>query len=52
MPYVRRDAQGALVSLHRQADAGAHEWLDDDDAAVQAFVGCGSADGFEQLDAD
>ena len=52
MPYVRRDAQGALVSLHRDAEAGAHEWLDDDDAAVQAFVGRTQSDGFEQLDAD
>ena len=52
MPYVRRDAQGALVSLHRQAEAEAAEWLDDDDATVQAFVGRAPTEGFERLDAD
>ena len=52
MPYVRRDAQGALVSLHRQAEGQAQEWLDDDDALVQAFVGRNPANGFQQLDAD
>ena len=52
MPYVRRDAQGALVSLHRQADAGADEWLADDDAAVQAFLGRYPVEGFDRLDAD
>ena len=52
MPYVRRDAQGALVSLHRQAEGLAQEWLSDDDASVQAFVGRHPASGFQQLDAD
>ena len=52
MPYVRRDAQGALVSLHRQAEGGALEWCDDDAAQVQAFVGRSAPPGFEQLDAD
>lgn len=52
MPFVRRNAQGALVSLHRQAEGQAQEWLDDDDAFVQAFVGRNPASGFQQLDAD
>ena len=52
MPYVRRDAHGALVSLHRQAEADAADWLDDDDPAVQAFVGRAPTEGFERLDAD
>ena len=52
MPYVRRDAQGALLSLHRQAEGGATEWLADDDAQVLAFLGRQQADGFQQLDAD
>lgn len=50
MPYVRRDAHGALLSLHRAAEAGAAEWLDDDDPQVLAFVA--PRDGFLRLDAD
>ena len=52
MPYVRRDAQGALLSLHRQAEPGAEEWRADDDADVQVFVGRAPSDGFDRLDAD
>jgi hypothetical protein len=52
MPYVRRDAQGALVSLHRQVDDVSAEWLDGDDAQVMAFLGQAAAPGFDQLDAD
>ncbi|MDH4392696.1 MAG: hypothetical protein QE285_14895 [Aquabacterium sp.] len=51
MPFVRRDAQGALLSLHRQAEGGATEWLADNDAQVLSFL-AQQADGFEQLDAD
>lgn len=50
MPYVRRDAQGALLSLHRLAEDGAAEWLDDDDPQVLAFLA--PPDGFQRLDAD
>lgn len=53
MPYVRRDAQGALISLHRDAqEAGeaSAEWLEGDDAQVLAFLGRDGA-RFEQLDA-
>jgi len=52
MPYVRRDAQGALVSLHRDADEAAGEWLAHDDVQVMAFLGQTAAPGFDQLDAD
>ncbi len=51
MPYVRRDTHGALLSLHRQAEGGATEWLADSDALVQAFLAQQQA-GFQQLDAD
>jgi hypothetical protein len=50
MPYVRRDAHGTLLSLHRAAEEGATEWLDDDDPQVLAFLP--PADGFQRLDAD
>ncbi len=50
MPYVRRDALGALTSLHLEADSMAAEWLDADDAQVLTFLGRDSA-RFEQLDA-
>ena len=52
MPYVRRNAEGAIESLHRQgADGG--EFLPDGHPDVQAFVGNASTDdGFMRLDAD
>jgi hypothetical protein len=52
MPYVQRDAHGAIASLHRQAPADDTEFLPDDDPAVQAFVGMGAAAQFARLDAD
>ena len=52
MPFVRRDVQGALTSLHRHAEALASEWLADDDAEVKAFLGARAAPGFDRLDAD
>jgi hypothetical protein len=53
MPYVLRDATGAVTSLHR-ADPGAGEWLDDTHPDVQRFVGraAGEAAEFSRLDAD
>jgi hypothetical protein len=56
MPYVRRNAQGELVSLHRHAEAGTSEYLNDDHPEVRAFF-AGSAVGaspqeFARLDAD
>ncbi len=52
MPYVRRDAQGCLISLHRDAEDLGQELLADDDAEVQAFVGQAPASGFDRMDAD
>jgi len=51
MPYVRRDADGALVSLHRRPEFGAVELLPDQHPEVRAFLGAVSDPGFEQLDA-
>jgi hypothetical protein len=54
MPYVRRNTQGEVVSLHRQAEAGTSEFLPDDHADVRMFLGqpTRSADDFARLDAD
>lgn len=53
MPYIRRDAQGQIASLHRQAEDSAREFLPDEHAEVQAFVGrpAAPAADFERLDA-
>ena len=57
MPYVRRNAQGEVVSLHRHAEAGTSEYLPDDHADVRAFMAGppspgGGSEGFARLDAD
>ncbi len=52
MPYVRRDADGVIASLHRRPEGDAVEFVDDADPAVQAFVGAGRDDGFSRLDAE
>ena len=56
MPYARRDPLGQLLSLHRQAEADAHEYLADEAPEVLSFLGQPSADGtgdrFSELDAD
>jgi hypothetical protein len=53
MPYIRRDAEGRINSLHREA-AGTAEFLADEHPEVQAFVGnIGAAqEDFSRLDAD
>jgi hypothetical protein len=54
MPYVRRNAEGQIDSLHRERGDGA-EFLPDDHAEVQAFVGNAEGDArsdFSRLDAD
>jgi hypothetical protein len=54
MPYVRRNAQGEVISLHRHAETGASELLPDDHADVRAFVGTPprQSEDFARLDAD
>ena len=55
MPFVRRAPTGEIDSLHRQASAEASEFLADDDAQVQAFMGRPGApaeEAFGRLDAD
>jgi hypothetical protein len=53
MPYICRDAEGRILSLHRES-AGSSEFLADEDADVQAFVGNAGAphEDFSRLDAD
>ena len=41
MPYIQRDDQGQIDSLHRHASPLASEFATDDDPQVQAFVGAG-----------
>ena len=50
MPFIRRNAEGAIDSLHRR-DEGAAEFLPDDHPDVRAFLGA-SGEGFASLDAD
>ena len=56
MPYARRDTFGQLLSLHRQAEPDAQEYLTDDAPEVLAFVGQpgvdGSGDRYSELDAE
>jgi hypothetical protein len=51
MPYVRRNADGLIDSLHRGADQTT-EFLRDDHPEVQAFVGGAQPVDFDRLDAD
>lgn len=53
MPYVVRNAEGQLESLHRQSTEEADEFLEDRHPDVLAFVGTPD-DGasFSRLDAD
>ena len=53
MPFIRRNAQGTIDSLHRR-DGGGQEFLPDDHPDVRAFVGAAAApgDAFASLDAD
>ena len=64
MPYIHRDGSGSISSLHRQAEAGAQEFLPDQHADVLGFIGqpegagagagegSGEGSGFGRLDAD
>jgi hypothetical protein len=54
MPYVRRDKDGLVESLHR-SDSGSGEFLSDDHPEVQAFFAAAKGTGrqdFSRLDAD
>ena len=53
MPFIRRNAQGAIDSLHRRDEGGA-EFLPDDHPDVRAFLGnpAPQAEAFASLDAD
>jgi hypothetical protein len=58
MPYVQRDAQGAIESLHRSSspahdrDPHEREFLPDGHPELQAFMGGQGVPEFGQLDAD
>lgn len=54
MPYARRDSQGQVLSLHREASTEASEFLADDHPEVRSFLGQGNdaaSERFAQLDA-
>ena len=52
MPYIRRNAEGQIESLHR-AETEGDEYLDAEHADVQAFLGRTPGEGaFSRLDAD
>ena len=50
MPFVCRDADGVITSLHARAEGRATEFLSNEDPAVGAFMGAEA--GFGQMDAD
>jgi hypothetical protein len=52
MPYIQRDDQGRIESLHRHASALAAEFAADDDPQVLAFVGVVPADTGAGSEAD
>jgi hypothetical protein len=54
MPFVRRNAEGRIDSLHRAASGDAAEFLSDDHPDVRAFIGLSDAaqEDFSRLDAD
>lgn len=52
MPYVRRDAQGRIESLHRHPQPQATEFVDPGDPELQALFGeHAEPETFESLDA-
>jgi hypothetical protein len=50
MPYVRRNSQGQIDSVHRDVGA-AGEFIAEGDSELLAFVGGNSSSDFDQLDA-
>ena len=51
MPFVRRDAQGLILSLHREAEQGASEFVAEGHPDLLTFVGAAPVTDFDQLDA-
>ena len=52
MPYVQRNIQGQIESVHRQPEPKATEFLEFTDPELQAFLGLASEpENFERLDA-
>jgi hypothetical protein len=52
MPYVQRDARGAIESVHRQPQPQASEFLDASDPELRAFFAQASEpESFSRLDA-
>jgi hypothetical protein len=53
MPYVRRNAEGRIDSLHRERSAEAPEFLDERHPDIQVFLGrdAQGAEEFNRLDA-
>lgn len=54
MPYVRRNSEGTVISLHRHMEPTATEFLDDQHPDVRAFLGAPPPNPaeFSRLDAD
>ena len=54
MPYVRRNAEGRIDSLHRERSAEAAEFLDERHPDVASFLGRGpqGTEEFSRLDAE
>lgn len=52
MPYITRNAHGAIAGLLREAPATGAEYLAADHAEVIDFLAAGGDAGFDRLDAD
>ena len=52
MPYVTRNAEGAIASLTRDAPSDGAEFLAPDHPDVGAFLGTSGEEDFDRLDAD
>jgi hypothetical protein len=51
VPYVRRNAEGQIESLHRSGEPAA-EFLPDGNEEIRAFMGSPPPADFDRLDAD
>lgn len=52
MPFVRRDFQGQILSVHRHAEGEAQEWLPDASAELASLLEVPPQQAFAQADAD